>query len=70
MGSSKKFDSREQYWEDYHKEQLPPADEKEAVRYQYDNNVAYWLNHYEDKIGFALDTSHPLFNHFNKFIML
>ena len=54
MGSSKKFDSREQYWEDYHKEQLPPADEKEAVRYQYDNNVEYWLNHYEDEIGFAL----------------
>ncbi|MBQ8528029.1 MAG: hypothetical protein IJ429_06100 [Lachnospiraceae bacterium] len=54
MGNSKKFDSQEQYWEDYHKEQLPPADPKETVRYQYDDNAAYWINYYEDKIGYAL----------------
>ncbi len=54
MANSKKFDSREQYWEDYHKEQLPPADAKEAVRYQYDEKAVYWLDYYEDKIGLAL----------------
>lgn len=54
MANSKKFDSQEQYWEDYHRDQLPPAEEKEAANYQYDTGVRYWLDYYEDRIGFAL----------------
>jgi len=51
---SKKFDSQEDYWEDYLNEKLPPAQEKAAARYQYDNGIKYWLDYYEDQLTFAL----------------
>ncbi len=54
MGNSRKFNSREEYWEDFHGENLPPADEKEKTVYKYDDKVVYWLDYYEDKIGYAL----------------
>ena len=37
-----------------HGDQLPPADQKEVSRYKYEDGAAYWLDHYEDKIGYAL----------------
>lgn len=54
MANSKKFDSQEEYWKDYHGEQLPPAEPKENSRYQYAEDAAYWFDYYENKIGFAL----------------
>lgn len=54
MANFRKFASQEDYWKDYHGEQLSPAEEKEKTVYKYDDNAAYWLDHYEDKIGYAL----------------
>jgi len=54
MANSKKFASQEDYWKDYHGEQLPPADPKEVSRYKYEDGAAYWLDYYEDKIGYAM----------------
>ena len=54
MANSKKFASQEDYWKDYHGDQLPPADEKEKTAYKYDDKVSYWLDYYEGKIGYAL----------------
>ncbi len=54
MADSKKFASGEEYWEQYHNQELPPADEKEAASFQYSENAEYWLDYYEERINFAL----------------
>ena len=46
--------SHETYWEDFHGEKLPAPEEKEATVYKYNKEALYWLDYYEDKIGFAL----------------
>ena len=66
MANSKKFDSQEEYWEDYHNEKLPPADQKEVSRFKYEDGAAYWLDYYEDKIGFALTEVEAQLKHAQK----
>mgnify|MGYP003310274499 CR=1 FL=1 len=39
MANSRKFASQEDYWKDYHGEQLPPAEEKEKTVYKYDDTI-------------------------------
>lgn len=53
MTNSKKFNSHEDYWEDFHNEKLPPPDAKETPRMKYDSNISYWLDYYEEQIEFA-----------------
>ena len=63
MSEIKKFDSREDYWEQYHAEKLPPAEEKEVGKFKYDKEATYWLDYYEDKIGFALTEVEMQYRH-------
>ena len=66
MSNSKKFASQEDYWKDYHGEKLPPAEPKERTSYKYDDGAAYWLDYYEDKIGFALTEVEAQLRHAQK----
>lgn len=66
MANSRKFASQEDYWKDYHGEQLPPADERKTARYQYEEGAAYWLDYYEDRIGFALTEVEAQLKHAQK----
>lgn len=66
MANSKKFASQEDYWKDYHGQQLPPAEEKKEARYQYEGSAAYWLDYYADRIGFALTEMEAQLKHAQK----
>lgn len=46
--------SHEKYWESYHTEVEEPSEEKQLASYKYDTKIKYWLDYYEDRIGFAL----------------
>ena len=46
--------SQEDYWEAYHKDAEKPVEEKNLASYKYDSKITYWLDYYEERIGFAL----------------
>lgn len=58
--------SHEDYWEAFHKDTEKPDEEKNLASYKYDSKITYWLDYYEDRIGFALTEMESQLNHAQK----
>ena len=58
--------SHEDYWEAYHNDAEKPVEEKNLASYKYDSKITYWLDHYEERIGFALTEMESKLKHAQK----